>query len=97
MSEIISDQYFERAEIRIDGKYFVRCTFQDCMFHYGATDGFSFTDCQLRGTKLTFDQCASRTLGGLAVFYHSGFSDAIEITVERIRQMSTMLPERKKN
>ena len=92
--QTISDKHFKGDTIRIDGKYFMRCTFSEgAALVFGATGTFGFVNCKLDATtQITFDQNATMMLAGLSLLYGSGLQSVVEQLFERIRHMSKTLP-----
>jgi hypothetical protein len=69
----IANQSFTDKTLDVDGKVFVRCTFERCRLVFHGTDVFSHTDCRI-GDSCTFvlEDAAARTIRQLREIRNAG-------------------------
>ena len=93
MKKTIAGRKFANQDIRLDGKYFQQCSFDNCVFRFGAEDAFGFEECSFSGgTRVDFDNHAAMMLAGLSMLYASGFAEDVENLFRRVRQFSATVP-----
>ena len=92
MKSTITGQKFAKSDIRLDGKYFVGCSFENCVLRFGGTEVFGFQNCTASNARFEFDGHAAAVLSALSVLYGSGFKSDVESLFQRIRDMSKTRP-----
>jgi hypothetical protein len=81
--QIIDNKKFNNNQyVKIDGKHFVGCSFEDCVVEYNGGE-YKFTSCSMKHGKIKFVSRDRNVQSTLILFKGLGFvrKDAFEIPV----------------
>ncbi len=87
--EEIRDKKFSVSSIRLDGKRFLKCEFDESNMVYSGRSPVNLEHCKLHGVRLTLDGPAASTLNFLATIYHDMDEEGkkhLDAVFEDIRQ-----------
>ena len=61
------DQRYERARVALDGCFFTRCHFEDCVLVFAGRAGFFFEKCSFGPCTVALEDDAKRIFGFVAL------------------------------
>ena len=70
-------------KVFLDGNYYEKCTFTNCILVYQATGEVGFDSCKLINCNWSFEGPAAKTINFLRGMYH-GFGPANQKVVENL-------------
>lgn len=84
-TRMFKDHVFQNGTVRLDGQTFERCTLDECIIEYGASDPFVFIDVTFKDCKWGFVDAADGTIQSWRMLYSVlGLEGVVEEVFEHI-------------
>ena len=77
---------FSGAAISLDGRSFIKCSFDNCTFTYAGGELPVISDCSFNDCRWQFAGGAANTIAFLSGMYNGGFDKLVEDTFHEVRK-----------
>lgn len=96
---LFDSKAFVRKELEVDGKSFVNCSFNQCVFIYSGGNPPEINGCSFDNCSWKFADAAARTLGFFSGMHSGGFDKMVEATFNEVRKGNSFanVPAARKN
>lgn len=80
------ERTFANTAIDVDGRSFIKCSFDNCTFTYAGGELPVISDCSFNDCRWQFAGNAANTIAFLSGMYNGGFGKLVEDTFHEVRK-----------